>query len=142
MKPEETIDFHIRWAWLKISKMYNQEASQHGLTQTIGFVLLNIDPKEGTPSTQLGPMMGMEPTSLSRTLKSMEDRGLVTREQDEQDRRVIRIKLSEEGKRLRNVSRKTVVDFNQKLLTEIDQEKLNHFKEVIQVIEQHTMKEA
>jgi len=116
MKPEETIDFHIRWAWLRIAKMYNQEATQHGMTQSIGFVLLNIDPKSGTPSTQLGPLMGMEPTSLSRTLKSMDERGLIEREQDDADKRVMRVKLTQEGKRLRNISRKTVVNFNDRLL--------------------------
>ncbi|MEQ9187458.1 MAG: winged helix DNA-binding protein [Cryomorphaceae bacterium] len=141
MKPEETIDFHIRWAWLRIAKMYNQEASQHGMTQSIGFVLLNIDPRNGTPATQLGPMMGMEPTSLSRTLKTMDERGLVNREQDEADKRIVRVKLTEEGKRMRNISRKTVVGFNERLLADVDQKKLEHFKDVIQIIHQHTMKE-
>ena len=33
-------------------------------------LLLSIDPEKGTPSTSLGPKMGMEATSLSRTLKN------------------------------------------------------------------------
>jgi DNA-binding MarR family transcriptional regulator len=140
MKPEDTLDFHIRWAWLKIARMYNQEAAQYGITQTIGFVLLNIDPKEGTPSTQLGPMMGMESTSLSRTLRTMEERGWIERRQDDRDKRVMRVILTKEGERLRGVSRRTVVDFNQKVLSGIPKQKLEHFKEVIQVIDQHTMK--
>ena len=140
MKPEETIDFHIRWAWLKIAKMYNQEAAEHGMTHTVGMALLNINPKEGTPSTQLGPAMGMEPTSLTRTLKSMEERGLIVREQDEHDKRVVRIKLSSEGKRLRNISKKTVVGFNEELIREIGEDRMEMFREVIQVIHQHTMK--
>lgn len=139
MKPEETLDFHIRWAWLKISKMYNQEASEHGLTQSSGFILLNIDPKCGTPATQLGPMMGMEPTSLSRTLKSMEEKGWIEKKQNDNDKRITRICLSAEGKRLRNISRKTVVGFNERVLNEIGQKRFNDFKEVIQIIDQQTM---
>jgi DNA-binding MarR family transcriptional regulator len=142
MKPEETIDFHIRWAWLRIAKMYNQEAAQHGLTQTIGFVLLNIDPKEGTPSTQLGPMMGMEPTSLSRTLKTMGERGWIAKERDAVDKRIIRIKLTEEGKRLRGVSKRTVVEFNQRLLSHLSHQQVEDFKKVIQVIDYNTLKEV
>ncbi len=65
MKPEETVDFHIRWAWAKISRYYNAAASPFGGSMSIGYVLLNVD-KEGTPSTKLGPKMGME----SRSLKS------------------------------------------------------------------------
>ncbi|GIR50705.1 MAG: hypothetical protein CM15mP59_4470 [Flavobacteriaceae bacterium] len=33
-----------------------------------GLALLSIDTEEGVPSTSLGPRMGMESTSLSRTL--------------------------------------------------------------------------
>jgi len=140
MKSEDTIDFHLRWAWLKVSKMYNAIAAPHGLTQSTGFILLNIDPKEGTPSTQLGPMMGMEPTSLSRTLKTMEDKGLIRRNQDEADKRISRIQLTDEGERLRNISKDTVVQFNQDVLKELTQDQVDCFKEVVQVIDKHTSK--
>ena len=72
------MDFAIRHLWHKISRMYNQKANDHDLTMSIGFILLNIE-KEGTPSTQLGPKMGMEPTSLSRTLKTMEETAMIVR---------------------------------------------------------------
>jgi MarR family transcriptional regulator, organic hydroperoxide resistance regulator len=140
MKPEETIDFYVRWAWLKISKMYNQEATKHGITQSIGFILLNIDPKLGTPSTQLGPKMGMEPTSLSRTLKAMEDKGFISRKKDAVDQRVMRIFLTDLGKTMRGISKQSVVRFNEKILEEVSEEKFRNFKEVIQIIEQHTVK--
>ena len=137
MKPEETIDFHIRWAWFKIAKMYNQEASVYGLTQSSGFILLNIDPKKGTPSTSLGPSMGMEPTSLSRSLKNMEEKGWICREKDAEDKRIMRIKLTEDGRRLREVSKETVIAFNNRVLSDMDPIKLKHFREVIEVIDQH-----
>ena len=85
MQPEEIIDFHIRHSWHKISRMYNQIAAKYDLTMSMGFILLIID-KEGTPSTQLGPRMGMEPTSLSRTLKTMEDKNLIYRQTDDIDK--------------------------------------------------------
>lgn len=141
MKPEETLDFHIRWAWLKISKMYNHEAAKVGLTQSAGYILLSIDPKIGTPSTQLGPMMGMEPTSLSRSLKTMEDKGWIGREKDPSDGRIQRIVLTQEGRRLRDISKNTVVNFNQKVLDEISPEKFQAFREVIQIIDKYTFKQ-
>ena len=57
--------------------MYNEEAAKYSGTMAVGFALLSIDPKKGTPSTSLGPKMGMEATSLSRTLKSMEENNLI-----------------------------------------------------------------
>ena len=60
----------LRAAWISVAKMYNEEAGKKGSTMATGFILLNIDPENGTPSTSLGPKMGMEATSLSRTLKN------------------------------------------------------------------------
>lgn len=133
MKPEETIDFHLRWAWAKISKLYNAEAAKHGGTMSIGYALLNID-KEGTPSTKLGPKMGMEPTSLTRLLKSMEEMELIVREPDETDRRIVRIRLTKQGKIMREKSKETVLEFNQFLAQRIQKKKLDIFFEVIQQI--------
>ena len=84
------IDSSIRTAWFRLSRMYNQKAAEHDMTMSIGFILMNID-KEGTPSTQLGPRMGMEPTSLSRTLKTMETRGLIRRQGEGADKRKVLI---------------------------------------------------
>lgn len=108
------------------------------MTQSCGFVLLNIDPEIGTPSTQLGPMMGMEPTSLSRTLKSMEAKGWIERKADESDGRVTRIVLTKDGDRMRTISRNTVVGFNEKLLQDIGPERYKEFIQVMDIIDVHT----
>ncbi len=135
MKPEETIDFHIRWAWAKISKAYNNEAAKNGGTMAIGYVLLNID-KEGTPSTKLGPRMGMEPTSLSRILKSMEDLKLIKRVADRNDKRVVKIQLTAKGKDMREVSKNAVFKFNTMVHENIATDKLTTFFEVMKQIHQ------
>jgi MarR family transcriptional regulator, organic hydroperoxide resistance regulator len=68
MKPEETIDFQIKIAWQSIGRLYNEVAAKYDSTWATGNVLLAIDVEQGTPSTALGPKMGMEATSLSRIL--------------------------------------------------------------------------
>ena len=78
--------------------MYNELVAPYGITVSVGFALLNIDVQKGTPSTALGPKMGMESTSLSRVLKSMEKQGLIIREPNPNDRRSVMIKLTESGK--------------------------------------------
>jgi DNA-binding MarR family transcriptional regulator len=123
MKSEDTFDFHVRWAWHKIARLYNNEAAVHGLTMSTGFVLLNIDQKEGTPSTKLGPKMGMEPRSLTRTLKTMEEDGLIVRRADKLDKRSVRIFLTDKGKKKREISREKVVYLNQKLSKQLGKER-------------------
>lgn len=126
MRPEETIDFHIRWLWSKISRLYNSEASKFGGTMSVGYVLLNID-KEGTPSTKLGPKMGMESRSLTRTLKMMEDENLIVRKQDEQDKRMVRVYLTETGKNYRETSKEVVIRFNEFVRDQIGEKEMSRF---------------
>jgi DNA-binding MarR family transcriptional regulator len=134
-KQETTVDFFIRQTWHKISRMYNQQASEHDMTISTGYILLIID-KDGTPSTQLGPRMGMEPTSLSRTLKTMEDDGLIRRQVDLTDKRKVLIFLTDLGLEKRKVSRQVVLDFNDKLVARIPKSKLKIYFEVMEKIDQ------
>jgi MarR family transcriptional regulator, organic hydroperoxide resistance regulator len=133
MKPEETVDFHIRWAWTGLSKTYNAAAAAHGGTMAMGYLLLQIDP-EGTLSTRLGPRMGMEPTSLSRILRSLEDEGYIARKPDRKDGRKVWITLTPKGKKYRDITRGYVVALNRHIRGVIPAADLETFFRVIQTI--------
>ena len=136
MKREETIDHNIRIAWHGISRIYNQQAAKYGGSMSIGFALLSIHAEEGTPATKIGPLMGLEPRSLSRLLNSMEEKGLIVRQVDKTDRRSVKIRLTKEGKKMKEKSRETVLRFNQAVREEISEQKLNVFFEVLESINQ------
>ena len=129
-----TIDYALRATWQAVTKMYNEEASKFDSTMATGFALLSIDPEEGTPSTALGPRMGMEATSLSRTLKSMEERGLIKRKPNPADGRGVLIHLTEFGREKRDYSKDRVLRFNESIRENISDEKIKNFFEVIHVI--------
>ena len=76
---EKTIDYILRATWQAVSRMYNEEASKFDGSMAIGFALLSIDKEEGTPSSKISARMGMEATSLTRTLKTLEEKGLIIR---------------------------------------------------------------
>jgi DNA-binding MarR family transcriptional regulator len=134
MKREETIDFHIKSAWHAISRMYNQQAAKFGGTMSIGYVLLNIDSKEGTPATKIAPLLGLEPRSLTRILKNLEEEGLIIRKKDPVDGRSVRIFLTAQGKAMREYSRETVLTFNNAVRERIPEEKLQVCFEVIEEV--------
>jgi DNA-binding MarR family transcriptional regulator len=131
---DKTIDYVLRTTWLAVNKMYNEEAAQFETTMATGFALLSIDPEIGTPSTSLGPKMGMEATSLSRTLKSMEEKGLIERKPNPEDGRGVIIHLTEFGREKRAYSREKVLTFNEAIRNNIAPEKLHHFYEVANLI--------
>ena len=132
---EYKIDFVLRHLWHKISRLYNQKANEYGVSISIGFILLNVD-REGTPSTQLGPKMGMEPTSLSRTLKSMEKNGLIYRKADDDDKRKVLIFLTDEGVEKRKIAKNVVLAFNDNVMSSIPKGKLKTFFEVAEKLDQ------
>ena len=131
---DKTIDYVLRTTWLAVTKMYNEEAAKFESTMATGFALLSIDPEKGTPSTSLGPKMGMEATSLSRTLKMMEERGLIIRKPNPEDGRGVLIFLTDFGKEKRAYSREKVLTFNATIKNSISKEKLDNFYEVAEVI--------
>lgn len=131
---DKTIDYVLRTTWLAVNKMYNEEAAKFETTMATGFTLLSIDPEEGTPSTSLGPIMGMEATSLSRILKTMETRGLIERKPNPNDGRGVLIHLTEFGREKREYSRDRVLTFNNVVRQNISEEKLNAFYEVSETI--------
>ncbi len=131
---KRTIEQEIRYTWLLISKMYNEEAEKFGGSMTIGFALLSLNPKEPIPSTSLGPKMGMESTSLSRTLKFMEEESLIERLPNPDDGRGILIKLTKRGIDYRNYAKDQVMKFNKTIIGDLGEEAINNFFHVINQI--------
>jgi len=145
LKREKTVDHHIKAAWLAISRMYNTQAAKYDMTMAIGYVLLNIDAEKGTPATKIAPLLGLEARSLTRMLKTLEERGWIYRIGSTTDKRYVNIYLTEEGKTKRELARKTVIDFNQQINELISPDKLALFFEVIKeinaIVENRVMEE-
>ncbi|MFM6947663.1 MAG: MarR family winged helix-turn-helix transcriptional regulator [Aquirufa sp.] len=133
MKAENTIDFQIKTSWYAISRMYNTYAAQFDMTMAIGYVLLNID-KEGTPATKIAPALGLEVRSLTRMLKSLEDKKWIRREANYSDKRIVKIFLTELGKQKRDEAKRGVIFFNELVRQKIGDEKLAHFFDVMDSI--------
>jgi len=131
---EKTIDYVLRATWQAVSRMYNEEASKFDGSMAIGFALLSIDKEEGTPSTYISNRMGMEATSLTRTLKTLEEKGLIIRKKNPDDGRGVLIYLTDFGKQMRAQSKETVLQFNETIRKNISEEKLKNFIEVADII--------
>ncbi|WP_299012393.1 MarR family transcriptional regulator [uncultured Polaribacter sp.] len=134
MKKTQSIDHQLRATWQAVAKLYNEQALAHNSTMATAFVLLNIDKENGTPSTALGPLMGMEPTSLSRILKTMEDKGAISREKNPEDGRSVIIKLTTYGKEMRKVSKGHVIQFNESVINNVSEKDLEGFFNVTTTI--------
>ena len=129
------IDFRIRWAWHSISRLYNDRAKNHKATTSTAFAILNIA-KTGTLSTQLGPKMGMESRSLTRTLKGMLDRGLIRKKTDPKDKRKVHLFLTKRGVAFRKIASENVKVFNERVFEKISAEELEIFYKVMNAVDE------
>ena len=135
MKAEESIDFQLRRTWTSLMRYYNAraKAESKSATAAMAMVLLAIPP-DGIPSTQIGPKMGIESTSLSRILNVLEDQGLINRQDDKNDKRKSIVFLTSNGKKQRDKSKAEVIQINQLVNETIGKKKLVNCLETLEQI--------
>ena len=123
----ETIDSKLKAAWQAVSRMYNTEASLHEGTMAMAHFLLNVDSHEGSFASDIAPALGMESTSLSRIISSLEDKKLILRKNDKIDKRKILITLTKKGKEQKELAKNIVRNFNQLAEIKIGKDKVQSF---------------
>lgn len=127
IKHQETIDYFLKIVWQTIANRYNQLAVDLGFTQSVGYLLINIDEKEGNTVSEVAALLGLKSTSLSRMLSQMEKMDLIYRELNQGDKRSVKVYLTELGKEKRHLARGLVRQFNNYLnahITEKEKEQL------------------
>jgi DNA-binding MarR family transcriptional regulator len=112
IKHQETIDYFLKIVWQTVANRYNSLVADFGITQSIGYLLINIDETEGTTVSQAAALLGLKSTSLSRMLNQLEKTGLIYRELNQGDKRSVKIYLTPLGKEKRQQARAVVKQFN------------------------------
>ncbi len=130
-KHTETIDSKLKTAWQIISRMYNAEATQYGGSIAIGHFLLNIDSNDGSYASDIAPKLGMESTSLSRIIRTLEEEKLIIRKSDKEDKRKVKIVLTQKGKENKELAKKIVRNFNFEIENKIGKPRIEDFYKTI-----------
>jgi DNA-binding MarR family transcriptional regulator len=68
-------------------------------------LLGHLDREDPAMVTELAESLGVTPSTMSLTLGRLERAGLVTRQRDPEDRRVMNVRLTDEGERIRETAR-------------------------------------
>lgn len=139
IKHQETIDYFVKIVWQTMANRYNQLVTEFGITQSIGYLLINIDEKEGTTVSQAAALLGLKSTSLSRMLSQLEKTGLIYRESNEGDKRSVKIYLTELGKEKRHLARGVVRQFNNYLNKHISEHDKQYLTDMLKKLNQLTI---
>ncbi|WAC42292.1 MarR family winged helix-turn-helix transcriptional regulator [Pedobacter sp. SL55] len=138
MKQKETVDYFLKIVWQNVSNTYNQVAAGFGITQAIGYMLINIE-AEGTAVSALAALLGVKATSLSRMLNNMEESGLIYREASEGDKRSVKVYLTPFGIEKRKLARDVVVSFNEYLNEQLSAKEREQLINTLEKINQLTL---
>ena len=139
VKHQETVDYFLKIVWQTVANRYNQIVTEFGITQSIGYLLINIDEQEGTTVSQAAALLGLKSTSLSRMLNQLEKTGLIYRESNQGDKRSVKIYLTALGKEKRQMARAVVKQFNNYLNEHIKEADKEYLVEMLKKINQLTL---
>lgn len=139
VNPQETIDYFLKIVWQTVANRYNQLVAEFGITQSIGYLLINIDEKEGTTVSHAAALLGLKSTSLSRMLNQLEKTGLIYRESNQGDKRSVKIYLTELGKEKRHLARVVAKQFNNYLDAHINAADKEYLTEMLKKINKLTV---
>ncbi|WP_158995379.1 MarR family winged helix-turn-helix transcriptional regulator [Mucilaginibacter sp. L196] len=139
VKSQETIDYFLKIVWQTVANRYNQLVTEFGITQSIGYLLINIDEQEGTTVSKAAALLGLKSTSLSRMLNQLEETGLIYRESNPGDKRSVKIYLTELGKEKRHLARGVVKQFNNYLNDHINEADKQYLINMLEKINQLTL---
>ena len=100
LKLDDQLCFSIYAAGHAFNRFYKPLLSPLGLTYPQYLVLLTLWEEDGLPLKAIGERLALDSGTLTPLLRRMEDAGLLTRERDSDDERLVRIRLTPKGKRI------------------------------------------
>jgi MarR family transcriptional regulator, organic hydroperoxide resistance regulator len=96
---EEPLGFALGAAARKLAKFYAKALAGHPMTPSQLYLLRQLWFEDGLPLRGLGARAQLDATSTTWLVDQLEQAGLVERKRNDTDRRIVRVLLTEAGRR-------------------------------------------
>jgi DNA-binding MarR family transcriptional regulator len=117
----------MRAAMKKIDKNLGQQLEPFGISIPQSFILKSLLEEDGTTLKEIGNRTLIDSSSMTVLVDKLEKDKLVERQLDAQDRRAIRIFITESGRKLAEEVLEIANNFNKKITELIDEENKETF---------------
>ena len=131
---EQSLRDLVRMTVRNIGLLEKDDASCCGVTTSQCHALVEIGRSGTITLTDLTQQLGLDKSTLSRTIHNLVESGLVIRRQDPENRRYIKIQLTKEGHQLYQNIEDSMDDYFRKIMEEIPAEKLPQVRESIDLL--------
>lgn len=122
---KHSIGFNINKTTNLINSSFNLVLQQYDIALEQRATLEIIKFEENVTQTKIAQILGKDKTTISRTLKTLEKKGYIQKE--ELDKRTYLIKLTKHGEEVLEKSAQTVQDFRAKIASKLTQNEINQF---------------
>jgi DNA-binding MarR family transcriptional regulator len=127
----------FRKTFAKLQRIAEDDLRKYGTTPSQFSILWNLSVEESTPMSELSKQSACVNSNITSIIGRMEERGLVKRIQDRKDRRVVRVELTEEGKKLYNQTVAQHKEFLVKMLECYTEEELEILNKLLDKVYEH-----
>ena len=131
---EENIGLLIHDVARLLRVLYDRQMASIGLTRSQWWLLTYLFFKDGINQSELAILMDIEKAPLSRLLDRMEMKGWVIRKNENKDRRIKNIYLSESVKPLISSMREKAANYRGESLSVLTDKDLNKLKDILQLL--------
>ena len=114
-----------------VSRAFEQELVAAGGSQPTWLILLALKQQDWPTQQDLAGAVGIEGPTLTHHLDGLDKAGLIERARDPNDRRAVRVELSEAGHKLFKRLAKAAIGFDQQLRAGLSDEELDEFRRVL-----------
>ncbi|HEX9599397.1 MAG TPA: MarR family transcriptional regulator, partial [Gaiellaceae bacterium] len=124
-----------------VSRAFNDALVDAGGSLPIWLVLAALKESPWRTQLDLARAVGIEGPTLTRHLDGLEEAGIVVRRRDPDDRRAVRVELTEAGERLFGTLLKAVISFNKRLTAGLSEQELKRLRTTLAKLQQNVRTE-
>lgn len=129
---EKSIGFKVNQTANKINNKYIQLLQPFDIAPEQRAALEIIKYEADVNQTKIANILGKDKTTISRTLKTLENKNLITKSQI--DKRTNLIQLTQKGEEILNDSFSDVKGFRKKLTSKLSEEELNQLFSLLEKV--------
>ncbi|KJS16403.1 MAG: hypothetical protein VR69_09520 [Peptococcaceae bacterium BRH_c4b] len=127
--------FEVGVAARKLHKYYNNRFSQYGITVTQSFILFALIMQDGQNVKNLAERLSLESPAVTGLVDRLEKEKMVERRSDPEDRRALRVFLTEKGRGLAEKLITVAVEFNDVLKSRLNMQQVKALKDLLASID-------
>jgi MarR family transcriptional regulator for hemolysin len=136
-RPAQPVGLHIATTAKAVSRAFNDALAEAGGSLPIWLVLSSVKGEARRTQLEVARAVGIEGPTLTRHLDGLEEAGLVRRQRDPDDRRAVRVELTESGEELFQRLRKAVIAFSGRLTEGISDQELDRLRKTLARLEEN-----